>query len=596
MRQDSGGGRGGIIGWAQARKKPLLTLAGVLLLAWVAFAYYARSFSLLRGPLMILWRHPALFTIPFIFSLFGLAVHVGIKTLFGDGYKARDTEQDDHFTYRRERLRFPGTALTWAASGLVGLLVPIIFTGPWTDVALYSHTTYGKLTPSMLEGARVRVKPFDVAVKQMEASLNSPTDNLNDYNLVKVGGKLWWTAVRVPNGSIRSFSYGSDGIIMDSAEQSQPKIVVNTPQTSGTFDWSPGAKLGINFGWHAHEDCYTCDITEVIGAPTPSGPILYAPFVKWEGGLFINHPVFGGVFVEDTHGSFKMLSASQAEADPQLVALGNIYPESLALRIASAYAYKYGNANKLWTHKGQFDVDEEVSEGNTQPYLEDFKGLGMQWVTTLKPNGETYTTGAIITTSAINGQTRIWLTNPKEPLIDSRKAIEIVRGEPISGVTFANPGAEDSGGKYFAIEPRQVFPPGWGLQFLVTIVPSEETRISLSEVVDASTQQVVGAFQADAQGDADLIRYLSTGILPASERYIGDGAGIQTGLTSTPLQEGKGTSTTPTKEAASSLPASASTVATLERLLRENESNQASFHAEQSYLERLLKTAKATQH
>ena len=290
------------------------------------------------------------------------------------------------------------------------------------------------------------------------------------------------------------------------------------------------------------------------------------------------------------------ISAKQAETDPELVSYGHIFPAGLALRIAQAYAYKYGISNKLWTHKGQYNVNEEGSEEevNTQPYLEDFKQLGLQWVTTMKPTGKTYTTGAIITTSAINGATRIWFTSNTSTLISAGRAVEIVRGQSGLGVVFADAGAEDSGGKYFAIEPRQIFPAGHGLEYLVSVVPSTETRTTLNVIVDAHTQSVVAVFQPNAAGDADLVNYLSTGVLPANEQFNGSGAGNTTGLSSTPTQE---TGKTPTSPVATSPAAASNTVATIKRLLQENKSSQSGLQAEQRNLESLLAAAeKAAKH
>ena len=218
--------------------------------------------------------------------------------IFGDRYGLG--KREDRYGYRSYGGEFPaptGTIVTGLICGCVGFLVAALWTSMWSSEAIYAHTYYGQLTPAMLEGSNVRVKPYDVTSNQIKATLNSPTDNPDHLSIVKVGDKLTWTSVRDPNGFIRGFSHGADGLVAVSAESSQPNAVVNTPETTGSFKYSPGSKLGKNFGWHAHKICYTCDIVEVVGVPTPKGPMLIAPFVKWEGGWFIKHPVFGGVFL-----------------------------------------------------------------------------------------------------------------------------------------------------------------------------------------------------------------------------------------------------------------------------------------------------------
>jgi len=565
-------------------------LAVAALLLVILFFYWIRPIGIVRGSVMIFWRHPAMFTLPLLACLGTMLIHAGIKMVFGDKYKG----ETGHYDYPKAT----GAIVTGLVCGFIALVVALIWSGGWANDSIYANTSYGTLNPSTLSGMQVRVKPFDVAESQIDASLNSPTNHADNLAIVKVKGVLTWTSVQDPEGFWRSFSHGANGLISVSAQSSAPDVTIGTKETSGNFNYSPGSKFSSNFGWHAHKMCFTCDIVEIEAIPTPQGPVLAAPFVQWEGGWFVKHPVFKGVFVEHSGSgrAFEMLSAKQAEADPLLVSSGHIFPAGLARRMAQAYAYKYGIANKLFTHKGQLDV-EETEEGNTQPYLEDFQNIGTQWVTTLKPTGSTFTTGAVITTSAINGQTRIWRIPADTSLIGGEKAIEIVRGQPGLGVTFANTGSSDEGGKFLAIEPRQVFPPGRGLQFLVSVAPSAKTRVSLNVVVDARSQSVVAVFQANASGDADLVAYLNTGKLPASEQFNGSGAGNSTGLTSTPTQEGT-LSSTPSAPSVG-IPSGSSAVTTLERLLAENKSSQAtnasqaaSLRAEQADLERLLKVAK----
>jgi len=66
-----------------------------------------------------------------------------------------------------------------------------------------------------------------------------------------------------------------------------------------------------------------------------------------------------------------------------------------------------------------------------------------------------------------------------------------------------------------AIEPRQVFPPNQGLQFLVEIVPDAETRVTLNVTVDAKAQSAVAVCSSPPA--ADLVNYLNAVVLPASE-------------------------------------------------------------------------------
>jgi len=151
-----------------------------------------------------------------------------------------------------------------------------------------------------------------------------------------------------------------------------------------------------------------------------------------------------------------------------------------------------------------------------------------------------------MTTGAVDGRTRIWVVPPGRSLIGNQRSLDIVRGESFPGITFAQAGGSDAGGKFRVVEPRQIFP-GGRLQFLLSIIPDAANRVTMSVIVDAESQRVVAKFPATPKGDADLIAYLRTAQLPAKAPQAGSASEV-----SGPALEGTD-------------PAS-----TLRRLLREN--------------------------
>jgi hypothetical protein len=233
-------------------------------------------------------------------------------------------------------------------------------------------------------------------------------------------------------------------------------------------------------------------------------------------------------------------------------------------RRGGAYKYRLGVANRLFSHRGGYDVAD--TDQNAQPYLQDFKRLGLQWVTTLKPRGKTNSTGMVMTTDAITGTTRTWKVPDTETLIGNAKALDIVKGERL-GVNFA--------GAFRAIEPRQVFP-GGRLQFLISVVPAAAQRVTLNVIVDAQRQEVVKVFPSGAAGDRDLITYLTTGHSAGYD--FNAGAGGDTGGGDSDLP----TTTTP---ATGPLPSGTGATATLTRLLEENHRDQRATDAHLSDLE-----------
>lgn len=142
--------------------------------------------------------------------------------------------------------------------------------------------------------------------------------------------------------------------------------------------------------------------------------------------------------------------------------------------------------NRLFVHTDQLEVAD--TEQNDQPFLQDFAGFGPQWVTTLKPRGRTFTMAALMPTGALDGKTRIWVVPPGRSLIGNHRSLDIVRGESFPGITFAQAGGSDAGGKFRVIEPRQIFP-GGRLQFLLSIIPDAANRVTMSVIVDAESQR-----------------------------------------------------------------------------------------------------------
>lgn len=161
--------------------------------------------------------------------------------------------------------------------------------------------------------------------------------------------------------------------------------------------------------------------------------------------------------------------------------------------------------SRIFAHTDQLDVAD--TELNRQPFLQDFDRLGPQWVTTLKPHGGTFTTAGVMTTDAVSGKPWIWLARRGQALIGNEKAVEIVRGETFPGIVFAQGADQATSRNYEVVEPRQIFP-GGRLQFLLSIIPHSANRVTMSVVVDASSQQVVGKFPATPEGDHNLIPYL----------------------------------------------------------------------------------------
>lgn len=532
-------------------------LAAVFLLVAAITVYQLRALEVIRGPYMtLLVRYPAMFWGPLFAGL-----------LVGGGHLALSLRTRPAGARRHSRLflRFGRTWTPWMSFGAAGLVVFLFcstMSSAWTQSAIADHAGYGPLDIATLAGGDVRVKPFEVAQRQLVNSFNSPTEQVTNMHAVYVGGQLTWSAFRDPSGYFRTIAKPTTGIITSDAESSSPRVTVNGPGQDGEFKYGPGMRFTDNVRWRLYrEHCYTCDVAETIAVPTPEGPVLVAPYIRYKGGLFVRRPVFGGVYVVHAGGRVEDLSPEEAARNPLVAGSGRMFPVGLARRYADAYKYRLGVWNRLFTHTDGYEV-ADVGE-NAQPYLQKFAELDHpQWVTTMTPRGRRSATGGVMLTDAVTGETRFWKTGAGLSLIGNEKALDIVRGERL-GVNFA--------GAFQAVEPRQVFP-GGRLHFLISVVPQEANRSTLNVVVDAENQTVVKVFPATDAGDRALTAYLNGQPVPDDFDFEGGEEPTDPATEPTPGPGVEGEDAE----------------ATLQRLLERNRAQQKELREQEKDLQRLL--------
>jgi hypothetical protein len=548
---------------------------------------------LFRGPYMLfLVRHPALVTLPLLCGGVAFGLHALVK-LVRRAARGQDSEEppeparrsrkrgasvqapaDRPATTKRARYTLGewraggwrgrgrpapflfGPATSFAVLGALGFVAAAFISGSWTGRAIYEHADYGELSLAMLEGGEPRLKPYEVAHRQSQNGLNSPTERPTNLHIVKVGGELLWTSVRDPDGLFRVLTKPTRGVMSVAAASTAPRVLQTGRRYDADFRYGPGMRISENLKWQVYKKkCFSCDVAEMTGIPTAQGPVVIAPYIRYVGNWLVRRPTLGGVYVLDPDGRIDDLSPEEAARSTLVRESGRLFPENLTRRIADAYKYKRGIWNRLFVHEEQLEVAD--TEENRQPFLQDFARLGPQWVTTLKPRGRTFTTAAVMTTDAVSGRTRIWVAPGGRSLIGNQRALDIVRGESFPGIDFAERSGEDAGGKFRVVEPRQIFP-GGRLHFLLSIIPNAANRVTMSVIVDAESQGVVGKFPANPEGDEDLLAFLRTGEVPTGER---EPAAPEEDEPRTPEEDGPARTGTDTE-------------ATLRRLLRENRAEQ----------------------
>jgi hypothetical protein len=439
----------------------------------------------------------------------------------------------------RSGARPPAWLLIFPALAFVLLILGGAFQNALTERSIVQATTYeaiGGLPP----GGKVRLVPREVAERNATSAFNSPTEKLTDFRITNTEKGLKWTALRTPQGTFRTFTRKSEGLVELDAEQTARSL----RQVDAEFDTAPGMQITDNLRWRLLKERYFISLEDPVGVETPAGPRIVVPYLEYKGWL-VRRPVLGGVFVVHPDGKIEDLSPKEAAKRPELARTGRVFPDTQARRIHDAYQYKKGLWNAWFVHEDQTRVTD--TESNPQPYLIVFDDLGPQWVTVAEPYGRASAASAVFLTDAVTGKTRIWRVPRGRSFSGNRRALESVRAVSIPGVDF---GDQSSAGNFRVVEPRPVFVKN-KLVYLTSIIPRSANAVSKTVVVDAETNKLVAIFDndRDPQAEAKTLEYLQTGIVPgdaAADEQTGSSDDASDGSSESEADAGSGsTSTTP---------------------------------------------------
>ncbi len=403
-----------------------------------------------------------------------------------------------------------------------------ILNGPLVGLQIYSHTGFESIENLPPSGA-VRLTPKEVGERVAGSGFNSPTEHLSDYHLIRRDGKLFWTAMRTPDGAYRALAQRSAGILALNASASTRE----TELIDGEFKTAPGMYFTDNLTWRLRKQRFFAELDDPIALPDSDGsPLIAVPYMKYKG-LLIRRPVFGGVFLVRPSGKIEDLPPAQALRHPALRSAGRAFPEELARRMQESYAYKNGLFNKWFSHEDQTQISR--TETNPQPYLLDFGKQGLQYVSAAEPFGKAFAVNAIFLTDSMNGRTRLWQPDRKEDLTGNRRVLETVRSLSIPGIVFTETAGNAPGdrGGFRVIEPRPMVVDG-RLVFMTSIVPDSANNVSKTVFIDAATNRVAAIFNNDSDSRADekIVRYLKDGEAPgADDTETGNQASEPTGKT-----------------------------------------------------------------
>lgn len=484
-----------------------------IVIAAIWFLYSIREFRVFHGPLFWLSKYPFMWQLGVLCGLI-CAAPFAIAAYRGRGVK-RNGYSPTFKTLGSYRAAWAfGTYLVVGAIASLAIGLPIA--RMQTAVATYKHYSY-TFIKTLPQGGAVRILPKEIADQMAVQSGNtSGYANQNGHIVLDPqSGKLVWTYEEAPHGLVNSITKQTQGIAVLSANVTDREMQ-QFDADGQEFCYAPSHNITDSIRWQVLKRHYFVDPEQAVGIVTRSGePLFIDSYIKYVGWPF-KHPEVGGVMVfhDKAHGcKVEDLSVKQAEARPDLIASGRIFPEQLARDVQNDYGYKHGAWNTMFSHRDQTEVTNV--DGNPMPYLMAFKVNGkedLKWVSIAEPYGRAYATNAIFLTDAITGKTEVWKTTKNETLTGAARSVATV--ESLPGIVWSN---------FTPIEPRPAFIQG-RLQYMLSVVPTSVNANTVSQTVfvDAASNRVVAIFNnGDPNGDAKIQAYLETGKLDAANAING---------------------------------------------------------------------------
>lgn len=506
------------------RLRPVPIVLGLLVLVAI---WFVRPW--VHGLAMFFWISPLLWFPPLVLLAIG-------AVLLRRSRRGWTTVEE-----LRRGVRPPAWLIAFPVAAFFLLLVGGALQSALTGRSIVEATTYEEIDTLPSDGL-VRLVPREVAETNATSAFNSPTEALTDFRITNSADGLQWTALRTPQGTFRTYTRKSQGLVTLDAESTAR----NLQQVDAEFDTAPGMQITDNLRWRLLKERYFITLEDAVGIETAKGPRIMVPYLEYKGWL-VRRPVLGGVFVVSPDGGIEDLEPGEAAKRPELVETGRIFPDTQARRIHDAYQYRKGLWNAWFVHEDQTRVSD--TETNRQPYLIVFPApLGPQWVTVAEPYGRAAAASAVFLTDAATGKTRIWRVPRGRSLSGNRRALQAVQAVSISGIDF---GDQTRAGNFRVVEPRPVIVKG-RLVYLTSIIPRSANAVTKTVIVDAESNKLVAIFDndRDPQAEAKTLEYIRTGVVPggaeADEQTADEGQeDEQTSTTPSEPDSGSGTSTTP---------------------------------------------------
>jgi len=306
-------------------------------------------------------------------------------------------------------------------------------------------------------------------------------------------GELLWT------GEWRGSWLGgpSDGIAVRSLDE----LVAPAEIVHGGFDESvAGIRPSTLKGKANIKHPFSRIQYPVVVPGTGDEAIAVAPYVGYKGFPF-RAPYLKGVLVYHQDGTLEDLTPTEAQARPELVRTGRLFPESVARAQAQALA-----------RSDEFEGDIHDGEDNKQPYLTAIDPERTVWVTIIDDKSQSEDVKAVVLADSSTGATEVWQPSEGQELISSERVLNEARALPLR---WREERCCDSEGASYTVTLREVVEARLAFKegrpyYLVSVVPTDELalarEIEYTLIIDAETGEKLHQFDHVSGGVAEDTR------------------------------------------------------------------------------------------
>jgi hypothetical protein len=373
--------------------------------------------------------------------------------------------------------------LAKAIEGILAILLGLfacgylLFAGVVADRILVQSI---KPTPmsELPDTGNVRYLTFEIATRYAQSKMNDPYYQIGDLDPLDMQD-LYFTAPRIPNGFINSWSRQTYGVLIVKPDGSVDPIDQN-------LTYGEGMIFTDNIYWQLFTKKYWVEIPEIYYVVNKGELLTMVPYTNYRFEFPVFIPQWGGIFVVHPDGFIEDLPSDQAVNDPRFVGQ-RLFPEAIAKRIGDSWQYRNGILNAMFVHKDQTEVPTIADSKNQMPYLIP-ANPNPYWFTALEPSGPSLSIYKMLFVDAHTGIVGLHETPSNRNLLGPNAAVGYVKGA-FTSIQWYSAAEKGGSGTFIAVEPKPVLHKN-ELFWQVTVTNLSYSGVSRTVFINAETQDV----------------------------------------------------------------------------------------------------------